>query len=486
MDPIVQRLQKAALDGDVAALLSLIQEDPLLLQKIECTSAAGNPLHVASLRGDHVDFAKELLKQQPELAGMRNEEGSCPIHLAAARGHLGVVKQILGTNNPCFWRVGDKDGRNALHLAAANGRVDVVKELLRVAPELAQVKALSSRGETALHMCLRNNQVEAAEVLVHWNKELVNVKDLEGNSVLHLATARRQFQMLELFLTETQVKVNATNEYGFTALDILAQGPSQCDDMGIHHLLSSFGCKRNRKPNTQFQITNPFKPQSWKKRLMKKLTPSSWFQKQKKDKDWFKEKHNTLLIVATLIATVTFAAGLSPPGGVWQDSNSSPSPSPSPLSMQENRAGKAIQNKFEPRNFKLFMYFDMSGLVSSLFIILFLVSGLPLKNVLTTWILVITMWVAVTSVTMAFVYGTRLVVVSDRISRKLFWVLVSWTGFMGLLLFWHFIVFIFHLIHLCLSLTPVWLWVADKVRKRNERVSGEHQKEKELEMGTEV
>lgn len=103
MDPIDQRLHRAARVGDVAALLSLIQEDPLLLQKIECTSAAGNPLHVASLRGDHVDFAKELLKQQLELAGMRNEKGSYPIHPAAARGRFGVVKQILGTNNPSIY-----------------------------------------------------------------------------------------------------------------------------------------------------------------------------------------------------------------------------------------------------------------------------------------------------------------------------------------------------------------------------------------------
>lgn len=191
MDPIDRRLQRAAHEGDEAALRRLIQEDHLLLQKIECTS--GDPLYTALLRG-HVGFATELLKQRSELAGMRNELGSYPIHLAAARGYFGVVKQILDTKNPSFWRFGDKDGRTALHLAAANGRVDVMKALLKVDPELAQVKVVSSRGETALHMCLTRNQVDAAEVLVNCNKELVHVKDSEGNSVLHLATARRQFQ----------------------------------------------------------------------------------------------------------------------------------------------------------------------------------------------------------------------------------------------------------------------------------------------------
>ena len=190
----IESLHKAALQGDLAALHRLVQEDPLLLNRIESTSAAaGNPLHTASLRGD-VDFAKELLKLRPELAGMRDEGGSYPIHLAAAGGHVGVVREILGrTKSTSSRRVQDKDGRTALHLAAANGQVEVVRELLRVDPELAGV--VSNRGETALHMCVRNNQVEAAaEVLAGCKVELVNVKDSEGNTVLHLATAKKQFK----------------------------------------------------------------------------------------------------------------------------------------------------------------------------------------------------------------------------------------------------------------------------------------------------
>ncbi|GMY23020.1 hypothetical protein FCV25MIE_18261 [Fagus crenata] len=58
----------------------------------------------------------------------------------------------------------------------------------------------------------------------------------------------------------------------------------------------------------------------------------NWFKyfQYKEDRDSPSEVRNLLLVVVTLIAAVTFQAGVNPPGGVWQDNNGG------------HRAGRAI------------------------------------------------------------------------------------------------------------------------------------------------
>lgn len=87
------------------------------------------------------------------------------------------------------------DSRTPLHLAAITGRTEVIRELLRICP--ASIEDVTVGGETAVHLAVKNNQLEALKALVesfkHSNiQDLLNAKDEDGNTVLHLATARKQ------------------------------------------------------------------------------------------------------------------------------------------------------------------------------------------------------------------------------------------------------------------------------------------------------
>ncbi|XP_059597992.1 ankyrin repeat-containing protein BDA1-like [Vitis vinifera] len=121
-------LFKAARDGNIEALLKLLERDPLLLEGV---ATANNPLHVAAMLG-HLDFAKELLKHKSdvgEYAKELNQHGYSPMHLAAANGHLQVVEMLLGISRELCCVKG-RDGVTPLHCASIKGRRQIISLLL--------------------------------------------------------------------------------------------------------------------------------------------------------------------------------------------------------------------------------------------------------------------------------------------------------------------------------------------------------------------
>ncbi|GMY08478.1 Protein ACCELERATED CELL DEATH like [Fagus crenata] len=88
---------------------------------------------------------------------------------------------------------------------------------------------------------------------------------------------------------------------------------------------------------------------------------------QYKPGDSKSDVRNVLLVVATLIAAITFQAGVNPPGGVWQDN------SPPPSSYD---AGKAILG-YTDASFAIFLLTNTAAFSTSATIIGILVQGFP-------------------------------------------------------------------------------------------------------------
>ncbi|XP_065029675.1 ankyrin repeat-containing protein BDA1-like [Musa acuminata AAA Group] len=195
MDP---RLEEAAYAGDLTLLRRLLQEDRLLLhrQAIAAAHLSDSPLHIAASLG-HSDLVREILAVNPELAHGRNSEGLSALHLAAAQGHLSVVNELLqyaAAANLCL--ATDNDGLIPAHTAALRGRLDVLTVLLDACPESA--RAVTSQGDSILHLTVKSNSFETVQFLLNRtdeNDELLNSGDAKGNTVLHLAVARKQLQV---------------------------------------------------------------------------------------------------------------------------------------------------------------------------------------------------------------------------------------------------------------------------------------------------
>ncbi|KAF8027118.1 hypothetical protein BT93_E0135 [Corymbia citriodora subsp. variegata] len=384
-----RRLYDAAAKGDVTSLLDLLKEDPLILDRCMVWSCDETPLHVAAMLG-HEEFVEEILERKPELAGELDSRKLSPLHLVTAKGYLGVVKKLLNINaNMCYTR--DKYGRNPLHIAAVKGRIDVLEELVQESPNAARHKM--EHGETILHLCVKHNNLEALKLLLETigDHEFINLKNDDGNTILHLAAADKQTESLDasdhrsvqtinFLMSRTTVEVNSLNQNGQAIDDLLNQ--------------------------------------SWKKSV-------------KKQYDWLERKKSALMVVASLTATMAFQVGVNPPGGFWQDTIQGTNP---------HNAGNSIMADNYPVGYSIFLATNTIGFLASLSIILLLVSGLPLKHRFFMWIMMVILWIAITSI--AYTYCLSITTFTPTHDTESFYSTIqlgiyAWAGLMVMLLVGH-------------------------------------------------
>ncbi|KAH7574429.1 hypothetical protein JRO89_XS03G0294900 [Xanthoceras sorbifolium] len=315
-----RKIYDAAVQGSVTALLNLLQEDSLALDRFMVGCYAETPLHIASMLG-HLQFVQVIRNLKPELSGELDSWKSSPLHLATAKGYLDIVKILVSANaEMCFSR--DRDGRNPLHIAAIKGHVSVLRELYH------QFETLKFLVETI------GDQYNG----------FVNSKSDDGNTILHVAVSSKQVEAIKFLTSKKTIQVNALNAYGLTALGVLTQSYRDVKDWDIGELLrdagamtgktiNEVGSSTDQTPRTsvtshenhqtitglQFPAGNRKRRRRWEN-----------FRRRQHGGNWFDQTRGALMVVASLIATMAFQVGVNPPGGVWQGDSSGAAPAPGP------------------------------------------------------------------------------------------------------------------------------------------------------------
>ncbi|EOX96532.1 Ankyrin repeat family protein [Theobroma cacao] len=404
------RLFEASRSGHISAFHSLLGEDPFLLDRVALNSV-DNPLHISTLAGQ-TEITKAIVSRKPAFARELNENGFSPMHVASAKGHIEIIRELMRVGYDICLLKG-KDGKVPLHCAALKGRVDVVKELVGACPE--SVKEPTAFGETALHLAVKSNQIEAARVLIEEMRrldmmEILNWKDKDGNTILHQATFNRQHEasfavlpsnallnpgfahggvqsmIIGLLIGQeavvSRVNVNAINSSGFTpkdVLDLLLQSGGDCYDIQIHQIFQQAGAVKARDITT-----GPAHVQTEAENFNKKqklLSPSSWNQWKELMKEVTEsstDTQNALMVVAVLIATITYQAILSPPSGFWSDPDNKNLPTASTVQKRTMEPGEAVMSD-DPPIFSVLIVFNTIGFIASVAMIFLLTSGFPLR-----------------------------------------------------------------------------------------------------------
>lgn len=452
-----KKLSEAALQGNATTLGQILEEDPLVLDKIIVSCISETPLHTAATLG-HLKFVKELLRRKPELAAELDSQGCSPLHLAAAKGHADVVKELLNVGGE-VGSVLNTDGRTALHVAAIKGRAAVLAEMVRVKPELTRVR--TDRDETGLHLCVKWNRAEAVKVLgeeMSRDGEFLNWKDCEGNTAFHIAISKKNVQIIEYLVALNGLQVNTLNKSGLTALDVLSQSPRGLRDMEIEHALRRAGASSAKDLNLITDDWAPEKTNELNKRMSSKVRSMQKPVGKQKSADWMGRRRSALMVVASLIATVAFQAGLTPPGGVWQDDyvidedgNAVQDP---------HSVGQSVLAYKHPKEYGIFMICNTVAFLSSLSIILILVSGLPMNRRRWMWVQMVIMWIAITGleatyfITLIRMSPSDVGVMLREVTQKS---VLAWMTVMA-------IVFIGNLVRLNLWILRKYGWIKEKRR----------------------
>ncbi|KAJ0965489.1 hypothetical protein J5N97_026627 [Dioscorea zingiberensis] len=226
-------------------------------------------------------------------------------------------------------------GNTLLHIAAQYGQPRIAEEVCR--RECSLIATVNARLESSLHLCAKSGHLNVTEVIINYIvrkggfedvlrvknmkgdtafcsqrvvryvlerpnlEKLLNDQDYEGNTPLHLAVTMGGKEIVYDFIKDDRLDSRVMNNEGLTPLDL------------------------SQKLNDHLKF--PFNASSLIIRCLVDfgaiISPKrSDLQKRNRTHDLESEKlcitvSQSLAIVSMLIATVTFAAGFTVPGGYW-------------------------------------------------------------------------------------------------------------------------------------------------------------------------
>ncbi|KAL6325870.1 hypothetical protein AAG906_031141 [Vitis piasezkii] len=235
------------------------------------------------------------------VAGLLDVEHSCALHIAAKEGHTNVMEQII-TCLPDVYDLIDNKGRTILHVAAQYGNARVVKYILKK-PNLESIINEPDKEDDRVDKRAMNNEYLKTIDIVQSNMDIGEIIKYWIMRKLEHAGGRQSLH--RLVIRDNGYMQNGDNE----------NANMRTDNNG--HQKSSDGIDRSAS-DTSTQSSDGASRTASNMSIL--LDRNREIMKEKELRSHrLKDISNTHLLVATLIATVTFAAGFTLPGGYNDD-----------------------------------------------------------------------------------------------------------------------------------------------------------------------
>ncbi|CAI9089425.1 OLC1v1023997C1 [Oldenlandia corymbosa var. corymbosa] len=322
-----------AAEAGYAAITRLLVENPVGYCNVSEKDKDKSPL-IAAIRGRNIEVLK-LLWWKDHSSFIKRNKGRNPLHYAACTGFTEGAEFLLEQfYSFAYWT--DKQGLFPIHVAAIQGHVEIIRMMLQLRPDSGEL--LTPQRQNILHLAAKCGKVKAfdAMVMLPELEKLLNARDDDGNTPLHVATIYGHPKVVSTLMWDNRVNLKVENNEGLTAHDI-AEEQMKPEMLSFRKHMTWMALRlvdTPRAPNTIFNKT------------MHPIIGN-----HSKNTENFRDKVNVILLVATLVATVTFTAGFTVPGGT---NNSDPD--------------QGIANMLEKVKFQAFVICDSLAMYISIIV----------------------------------------------------------------------------------------------------------------------
>ncbi|KAK6254840.1 hypothetical protein SCA6_016145 [Theobroma cacao] len=253
-------------------------------QMLRMTDNEKNTALHKAVRYGHVEVVHALIQEDPDFSYSVNKSGETPLYIAARRGYDRLVRMILDRcessnhDGPC--------GRTALHAAVMSFDIKSTGEILKKRKNLR--KAADENGQTPLHYAAHFGYDRIVKLLLESNKlyscrRFLDEEDIHGNTPLQVLAASRD---LSFWIGHTFKD------------DVVTVSKENLD---------------SKKKEQISQLLNEVSRGEVAGVSVCPLLHNSI------DLERFDKAREARSFVAGLIATVTFAAAITLPGGYYSD-----------------------------------------------------------------------------------------------------------------------------------------------------------------------
>ncbi|KAJ4965831.1 hypothetical protein NE237_017680 [Protea cynaroides] len=280
-------------------------------------------------------MTEKLLKVKPELGRVADIYGRTPLHYAVDMCNALIVDLLL-KHDASLAYIQDRDGWSPLHVAAhlwswsqSYDNETMIENIIQYCPDL--VYLLDNRGNNVLHILMERVKIDGWDELfpIYLFRKFVEFEGLlnqpnnDGNTPLHLACLHGKVYIVKILVENHAARIDkrSRNNNNLTAYEIVASR--------VYKSKRKKDITRSRQKwihvLEKLSPVVPSPPQLWIESLNLDFgkvyededeeyedATVKW---EAEEKETQKKLTKTHMLVATLIATVAFAAAFQMPGG---------------------------------------------------------------------------------------------------------------------------------------------------------------------------